>query len=65
MSSVIPLEFRAQRVNILSSRPRGSRGVWWLVPGGVVPVGKGGGWEEGGGGWEEGGGDRASCFMAT
>ena len=53
MSSVIPLEFWAQRVNILSSSPNGSWGVP-LVLGGV---GKVGGWE--------GGGDWGSCFMAT
>ena len=54
MSSVIPLEFSAQRVKILSSSPRGSLGVW---PGGVVLVVKVGG-------WEEGGGDCASCLRA-
>ena len=58
MSSVIPLEFCAQRVKILSSSPRGSRGV---VPGGVVPVVPG--VKEGG--RDGGGGDWASCFIAN
>ena len=55
MSSVIPLEFSEQRVKILSSSPRGSRGV---EPGGVVLVKEGG--RDGGGG-----GDWASCFTAN
>ena len=56
MSSVIPLEFSEQRVKILSSSPRGSRGV---EPGGVVLVVKEGGRDGGGGG------DCASCFTAN
>ena len=56
MSSVIPLEFSEQRVKLLSSSPRGSRGV---EPGGVVLVVKEGGRDGGGGG------DWASCFTAN